>query len=57
MYLNCNGTLDACLARVKDAGGQVVMPKTDIGDPGFIALVMDTEGNTVGLHSERAAKK
>ena len=36
------------------AGGKVVMPKTDIGPPGFIALVRDTEGNVVGLHSERA---
>jgi len=31
----------------------VVQPKTDIGPPGFIALVRDTEGNIVGLHSER----
>jgi predicted enzyme related to lactoylglutathione lyase len=31
----------------------VVQPKTDIGPPGFIALVRDTEGNVVGLHSER----
>jgi predicted enzyme related to lactoylglutathione lyase len=31
------------------------MPKTDIGAPGFIALVRDTEGNVVGLHSPRAA--
>ena len=31
------------------------MPKTDIGDPGHIAWVLDTEGNTVGLHAERQA--
>jgi predicted enzyme related to lactoylglutathione lyase len=53
VYLNCTGALDACLARVEKSGGTVVMPKTDIGDPGHIALVLDTEGNTVGLHSER----
>jgi predicted enzyme related to lactoylglutathione lyase len=29
------------------------MPKTDIGAPGFIALLRDSEGNSVGLHSER----
>ena len=57
LYLNCNGTLDACRSRVERAGGKVVMPKTDIGDPGFIALVVDTEGNTVGLHTERAAAR
>lgn len=45
--------LDASLARTEQAGGSVVMPKTDIGDPGFIALVRDTEGNVVGLHAPR----
>lgn len=53
IYLNANGKLDACLGRVVEYGGAVVLPKTDIGEPGFIALVRDTEGNTVGLHSER----
>jgi predicted enzyme related to lactoylglutathione lyase len=53
VYLDANGKLDASLARVELAGGRVVMPKTDIGPPGFIALVRDTEGNLVGLHSER----
>jgi predicted enzyme related to lactoylglutathione lyase len=55
LYLNANGKLDACLERVAAAGGQMLMPKTDIGDPGFIAVVRDTEGNVVGLHSERGA--
>jgi len=54
VYLDANGKLDASLARVERAGGRVVQPKTDIGPPGFIALVRDTEGNLVGLHSERA---
>lgn len=52
-YLNCNGKLEACLARVEKAGGAVLMPRTDIGDPGFIAWVRDTEGNTVALHAQR----
>jgi predicted enzyme related to lactoylglutathione lyase len=53
VYLDADGKLDACLARVERAGGRVVQGKTDIGPPGFIALVRDTEGNLVGLHSER----
>ena len=53
VYLDADGKLDACLARVEGAGGRVVMAKTDIGPPGFIALVRDSEGNLVGLHSER----
>jgi predicted enzyme related to lactoylglutathione lyase len=53
IYLNATGKLDGCLERVAAAGGSVVLPKTDIGEPGFIALVRDTEGNVIGLHSER----
>jgi predicted enzyme related to lactoylglutathione lyase len=53
VYLDANGKLDACVARVERAGGRVVKGKTDIGPPGFIALISDTEGNLVGLHSER----
>jgi predicted enzyme related to lactoylglutathione lyase len=52
VYLHAKN-LDACVARVEKAGGSVLMPKTDIGDPGFIALVRDTEGNVVGLHAPR----
>lgn len=33
------------------AGGQLVKPKTPIGPYGHIALVLDTEGNMIGLHS------
>lgn len=32
-------------------GGRVLKPKSAIGDYGFIALVHDTEGNLIGLHS------
>jgi uncharacterized protein len=38
-------------ARAAANGGQVIKPKMSIGEHGFIALVMDTEGNTIGLHS------
>jgi predicted enzyme related to lactoylglutathione lyase len=53
VYLDASGKLDDCLARVAAAGGAVLTPRTDIGDPGFIALVRDTEGNTIGLHAPR----
>lgn len=32
-------------------GGQIFKPKMSIGPHGFIALVTDTEGNMIGLHS------
>ena len=38
-------------SRVAPAGGEVHRPKMSIGQYGFIALVHDTEGNLIGLHS------
>lgn len=37
--------------RAVEAGGRPFRPKTAIGEYGHIALVHDTEGNLVGLHS------
>lgn len=37
--------------RVENAGGKVLQPKTPIGEHGFCSVVMDTEGNAIGLHS------
>lgn len=38
-------------ARVASAGGRVEREKMSIGEYGNIALVIDTEGNMIGLHS------
>ncbi len=38
-------------ARVSEAGGNVIKEKFSIGQYGFIAIIEDTEGNRVGLHS------
>lgn len=43
--------INAELGRVEAAGGKIMRPKQNIGDYGFIALVEDTEGNMIGLHS------
>ncbi|MCF8371392.1 MAG: VOC family protein [Bacteroidales bacterium] len=40
-------------ARVETNGGKVLMPKTSIGEYGFISLFKDSEGNMVGLHSRK----
>ena len=37
--------------RAAAAGGQIVKEKFSIGEYGFIALGLDTEGNMFGLHS------
>ena len=38
-------------ARAGEAGGNILKPKFSIGEYGFISILMDTEGNTIGLHS------
>lgn len=38
-------------ARATSSGGEIVREKMSIGEYGFIALIRDTEGNMIGLHS------
>jgi predicted enzyme related to lactoylglutathione lyase len=51
LYLNCKGRLDEAVAAVAPNGGKVVQPKHAIGPYGFRAIVLDSEGNRVALHS------
>ena len=51
VYLSCEGMIDEVIGRIAKAGGKIITPKTQIGDMGWIAMITDTEGNTVGLHS------
>jgi uncharacterized protein len=37
--------------RIEIAGGKVVKPKMSIGEFGFVSIFIDSEGNTIGLHS------
>ncbi|MBK6343890.1 MAG: VOC family protein [Flavobacteriales bacterium] len=53
VYLNADPDLKTVLGRVAKAGGKVVMPKTAIGENGFMAFFIDTEGNRMGLHSNK----
>jgi hypothetical protein len=39
------------LKRVTSAGGEVLLPKTAIGEHGFIGMFLDPAGNKLGLHS------
>lgn len=51
VYMNANPDLSIPLRKVEAAGGTVVLPKTSIGDDGFIAMIIDLDGNKVGFHS------
>ena len=50
VYFSCEDcSVEA--ARVAPNGGKVFQEKMSIGEYGFIATVVDTEGNMIGLHS------
>lgn len=52
IYLDGGDDLAVPLGRVAAAGGQVVMPKTQIApEIGYMGFFRDSEGNTVALHS------
>jgi predicted enzyme related to lactoylglutathione lyase len=51
LYLDGGDDLSIPLSRVEAAGGKILVPKTGIGENGFFAQFMDTEGNRMALHS------
>jgi predicted enzyme related to lactoylglutathione lyase len=52
IYLNCDPDLQHVLDKVEKAGGKIIIPKTLVGpDLGYWALMLDTEGNRMALHS------
>lgn len=51
LYFSCND-LAVELAKVTNAGGSIIQLKKEIGGGhGFMALLTDTEGNRIALHS------
>jgi len=50
VYFSCD---DCAVEATRSAasGGKVVQEKMSIGEFGFVAMVSDTEGNVIGLHS------
>jgi predicted enzyme related to lactoylglutathione lyase len=52
VYLNASPSIQTVLDKVQQAGGKIIAPKIQI-PAGFIAVIIDTEGNKVGLHAEQ----
>ena len=49
-----SGDLDNELSRVEEAGGKILQSKMQISpEHGYMALVLDTEGNRIALHSRQ----
>ena len=54
IYLNCQPDLQVALDKVEAAGGKIIQKKTAISPDqnlGYMAFIIDSEGNKVGLHS------
>ncbi|HTG00106.1 MAG TPA: VOC family protein [Nitrospirota bacterium] len=45
--------VEEALRKVEAGGGKRLMPKTSIGEYGFIAHFTDTEGNRLAFHSRK----
>ena len=54
IYLSVDGRLDAAVAAVIANGGQVQQAPHQIGPYGYRAVVIDSEGNRIALHSATA---
>ncbi len=50
IYINASPEIQVVLGKVQQAGGEILIPKTAM-NAGSIAVIMDTEGNRVGLHA------
>lgn len=52
IYLNANPDVQNVLDKVEAAGGKITVPKTQISpEYGYMAVIEDTEGNRIALHS------
>jgi predicted enzyme related to lactoylglutathione lyase len=51
VFLNVDGRLDRVLALVEGAGGRIAAPKELLEGVGWVAQIVDSEGNRVGLHA------
>jgi len=52
VYFSCENISEQ-LEHAEKEGGEVLLPKTDIGESGFFAQIIDTEGNRIGLISQK----
>ena len=50
VYLNSGGDIDGMIARVREAGGEILQEKRFMGPMiGYTAFFKDTEGNRIGI--------
>ncbi|MEY2544677.1 MAG: uncharacterized protein QOE81_2138 [Verrucomicrobiota bacterium] len=54
IYLLVEGRLDEAVKAVRANGGNVLRARQQIGEHGFRAVVIDSEGNRIALHTSAA---
>ena len=54
VYLSVEGRLDEAVEAARANGGKVLRARQQIGEHGFRAVVIDSEGNRIALHSKAA---
>lgn len=54
VYFNGGDDLSQPLAKAEAQGAQVIVPKTPVheGECGYFAILIDSEGNRIGLYSQ-----
>jgi predicted enzyme related to lactoylglutathione lyase len=53
VYLNVDGRIRDAVAQAEQRGGSLIEAVHPIGPHGFRAVILDSEGNRVALHSQR----
>ncbi len=51
VYMNADGRIREAVAKATDSGGKIVQDIHAIGEHGFRAVMLDSEGNRIALHS------
>ena len=51
IYLSVEGRLDEAVEAARKNGGKVLRARQKIGEHGFRAVIIDSEGNRIALHS------
>ena len=55
LYMNVNGRIQDAVSKVGSNDGKIVKTTHSIGPHGFRAIIIDSEGNRIVLHSESDA--
>ena len=55
IYLLVEGRLDEAVEAARANGGKILRARQQIGEHGFRAVIIDSEGNRIALHTSAAA--